>query len=190
MDRRKFLQRAAESGLLITVVPEVLAKAEQEADPYADFHSLTVYRAYVRGLQFRELPEGYLAGLRPALPLDIVREPHNRTEKKAMAIYLEETKLGYVPTEDSLLVNKLARRGLPLRARLIGVQRDQEPWKMLSFELCLLYPRHEATDDRVAKAEVKRLEGLQRVRDKPKNWLHESQDPLSMRHVWEGYYDE
>lgn len=197
MDRQTFLRNATQSGLLVTAAPFVLAKAEAptqvetkiERDAYEDFFSLPIYRAYVRGLQFHDLPEGYIDNLYAPQALDLVSEPHNRHNKKAIAVYHNALKLGYLPREDNLLLSKMVRRGLPVRCRLIGVQPEEEAYRQLSIEVALLYPPHPTTDASINQAEADRIQGLQAVQNKPSHKLYESGDPLSMLHVWEGYFD-
>lgn len=196
MDRRTFLRNATQSGLLVTAAPFVLAKAEAptqvetiiERDAFEDFFSLPIYRAYVRGLQFHDLPEGYIDNLYAPQALDLVSEPHNRHNKKAIAVYHNALKLGYLPREDNLLLSKMVRRGLPVRCRLIGVQPEEEAYRQLSIEVALLYPPHPTTNEAIEKSEDDRINGLQHVKQKPHHKLHESGDPLSMHHVWPGYF--
>ena len=196
MDRRTFLRTASTSGLLVTAAPLVLAQAEdfnetesiKDQDPYADFFSLPIYRAYVRGLQFHDLPEYYIDDLEAPQDLDLVREPDNRHDKRAVAVYHNGLKLGYLPREDNLVLGKLVRRGLPVRCRLIGVQPDEENYRQLSIEVSLLYPPNQTSDKNIQQAEDDRRNGLQYVKKKPRHKLHESGDPLSMHHVWDGYF--
>ncbi len=200
MDRRTFLRTTSTSGLLITAAPLVLEQYPHGAekspqpnsdttdDPYADFFSLPIYRAYVRGVQFHDLPEYYIDDLKAPQALDLVKEPDNRHDKRAVAVYHDGLKLGYLPREDNLVLGKLVRRGLPVRCQLIGVQPDEESYRQLSIEVSLLYPPHHTSDDNILQAEEDRKNGLQYVKKKPQHKLHESGDPLSMHHVWDGYF--
>ncbi len=188
MDRRTFLRTASASGLLVSAAPLVFAQAEENEDPYRDFFSLPIYRAYVRGLQFHDLPEYYIEDLAPPQALDLVREPNNRHDRKAVAVYHDGLKLGYLPREDNVVLSKLIRRGLPVRCRLIGVQPNEESYRQLSIEVALLYPPHPTSNPAIEQSESDRMNGLQHVKQKPQHKLHESGDPLSMHHVWEGYF--
>jgi len=188
MDRRTFLRTAATSGLLVSAAPFVLAQAENDEDPYEAFFSLPIYRAYLRGIQFNDLPDFYAEDLEPPQALDLVREPDNRRDRKAVAVYHNGLKLGYLPQEDNVVLSKLIRRGLPVRCRLIGVQPEEEDFRLLSVEVALLYPPHATSNATIEKAEKDRMEGLQYVKNKPTHKLHASGDPLSLRHVWDGYF--
>lgn len=155
----------------------------------ADFHSLPIYRGYVHGVRTRDLPEGFIEGISAPRPLSLVREPDNRHDRRAVAIYLGADKLGYLSREDRTLVLKLGRRGAPLVCTLIGVQSDEPREQQLSIEVALLYPPHTATDDTIAEAERDRRAGLAKVAAKPAHARRLTGDPLSAGHVWAGYYD-
>lgn len=174
-----FQERAAAEGLLVSV-----------ASAPAAFHALPIYRAYVHGLQSRDLPGGFLDGLTVPRALDLVREPDNRRDRRAVAVYADDRKLGYLPREDNRVLAKLIRRGLPVACRLIGVQPDEPEHRRLSVEVLLLYPPHPTTDPAIERAEVDRREGLAKVREKPAERRRVTGDPMSAGHVWAGYYDQ
>ncbi len=195
MDRRDFLRNAAQAGLLVTAFPGAgFAGTETstapEVDPFADFFTLPIYRCYVRGLQYRELPEGWPAALAVPQALDLLKEPDNPHDRRAIAVYAEGTKVGYLPREDNLILEKLIRRGLPVTCRLVGVQPDGESYRSLSVEVALLYPSHPTTDPDIESAEADRREGLRKVGEKPRHHRRPTGDPLSAGHVYSGYYEE
>ena len=195
MQRRSFLYRVLHTGLLITAPPGfVVAKTDNGAagdplaDSYAHFHALPIYRCYVRGLQYRDVSEDFVAGLRVPQPLDLLREPDNRHDRRAIAVYAEGEKVGYLPREDNLVLEKLIRRGVPVACRLVGVQTEEPSFRRLSVEVALLYPPHPTTDPEIDAQEVARLEGLTKVASKPPHRRRVTGDPLSAGHVYDGYY--
>ena len=192
MQRRDFLRNALRTGLLVTAPPAIaLADGSPPTpSPLADFHALPIYRCYVRGLQYRDVDEDFLAKLRVPQPLDLVKEPDNRHDRRAIAVYAEGEHVGYLPREDNLILEKLIRRGLPVACRLVGVQADEASYRRLSVEVALLYPPHPTTDAEIETQEAARVEGLARVATKPPHRLRVTGDPLSAGHVYEGYYAE
>lgn len=193
MSDRAFLDRAAAAGLLVSARRDASGAAAERDDggePYARFHALPVYRAYVHGLQSRDLPEGYLRSLAVPRALDLVREPTNRRDGRAVAVYADARKLGYLPREDNRVLAKLIRRGVPIACRLIGVQDPAvaPDHQRLSVEVALLYPPHPTTDAAIARAEADRLAGLAEVAAKPPASRRPTGDPLSAGHVYPGYY--
>ena len=191
MDRRSFLERAQLEGLLVTESHQEFADASDAAPhPFQDFHVLPIYRSYVAYLALRDLPNNYLDQLAVPSALALVREPDNSHDRRAVAVYHDTHRLGYLPREDTVLLGKLSRRGLPLRCRLIGVQLEQRPQQQLSLEVSLLYPPHPSTDAQLQQAERDRLAGLQRVASKPSHRLRITRDPLSAAHVYPDYYGD
>lgn len=198
MHRRRFLRNALRGGLLVTAPPAIALASNSETDasgtlpqnPYADFHALPIYRCYVRGVQYRDLPEGFAERLTVPQPLDLLKEPDNRHDRRAIAVYAEGEKIGYLPREDNLVLEKLIRRGLPVACRLVGIQADEDSYRRYSVEVALLYPPHATTDPEIEAQEAARLEGLGGVAAKPAHRLRTTRDPLSAGHVYRGYYGE
>ena len=192
MRRRDFLRNTLQTGLLVTAPPAMATIADgTDGAPgvdYADFHALPIYRCYVRGLQYRDVEAGFVEALRVPQPLDLVKEPDNRHDRRAIAVYADGTKVGYLPREDNLVLEKLIRRGVPVACRLVGVQPDEPSYRQLSVEVALLYPRHPTTDPVIEHQEAARLEGLERVGRRPPHRHHQSGDPLSAGHVYGGYF--
>ena len=186
-----FRDRAAAEGLLVSARRDG-GGAPGAADAYAGFHALPVYRAYVHGLQSRDLPEGFVAALAVPRAVDLVREPDNHRDRRAVAVYADAHKLGYLPREDNRVLGKLIRRGVPVSCRLIGVQDPAEApdHQRLALEVALLYPPHPVTDPAIARAEADRLAGLAEVAAKPPASRKATGDPLSAGHVYPGYYRE
>lgn len=172
-----FLRRAEQDGLLLTA-----------GDAYPGFHRLPIYRAYLGGVQTRDLPQDYLTDLPVPSPLALLREPGNPHDRHAVAAYLDDRRLGYLAREDRLLLEKLTRRGLPVACAVIGTQPDAPVERRVSLEIALLYPPHATTDDAIAAAESDRYAGLARVADKPAATRRPSRDPLSAGDVHPGYY--
>ena len=194
MRRRDFLRDTFQTGLLVTAPPAMARPIEDGDDgltaDYADFHALPIYRCYVRGLQYRDADEGFVETLAVPQPLDLVKEPDNRHDRRAIAVYADGVKVGYLPREDNLVLGKLIRRGLPVACRLIGVQAGGESSRRLSVEVALLYPPHPTTDPEIGAQETARLEGLAEVGSKPAHRRRVTGDPLSAGHVYAGYYGD
>ena len=192
MRRRDFLRNTLQTGLLVTAPPAMATIADgTDGAPgvdYADFHALPIYRCYVRGLQYRDVEAGFVEALRVPQPLDLVKEPDNRHDRRAIAVYADGVKVGYLPREDNLVLEKLIRRGVPVACRLVGVQAEEESYRRLSVEVALLYPPHPTTDPEIGAQEAARLEGLAEVGSKPPHRRRVTGDPLSAGHVYADYY--
>lgn len=64
-------------------------------------------RYSIVGTQFTGLPEGYLEAIAPGAEVTLVREADNKYDKNAVAIWIEDRRVGYVPKAQNV---ELARR--------------------------------------------------------------------------------
>jgi len=69
--------------------------------------------------------------------LDLVREPHNPYDKKAIRVDWNGSKLGYVPRLENHAVAQLLDRGEKLSARIVALKNSRNPWKRARFEVLL-----------------------------------------------------
>ena len=151
----------------------------------SEFHVLPIYRCYLR-----EATASLPTDLPLPTSLKLVRDGAHPRDRKAVAAYAADIKLGYLAREDTVLLGKLTRRGLPVVARLVGYQPDEPDNRRFSVEVALLYPPSPVTDPQIERSERDRYDGLARVAAKPTHTLRPSADPLSMAHVYRDYYFE
>ena len=93
------------------------------------------------------LQESFLAGfqyyygrsvwplLRVGDPLRLEREPANRYDSRAVAVYWSGRKLGYVPRVDNASVAYMMDRRMGLRARIIELMESTNPWLRVRFSV-------------------------------------------------------
>lgn len=70
-------------------------------------------------------------------PLRLEREPENRYDKRAVAVYFGNAKLGFVPKMDNTAVAQMLDRNEPLAARIVRLRRSDNPWDRIRFEVVL-----------------------------------------------------
>ncbi len=129
MNRRKFISRLLSSFALIsaaTVARPVLAAKSK----------LTLLITELAGFQ-------YYAGKRiwPKIAhgdeLDLLREPGNSYDKKAVAIFCKGFKIGYVPRNGNLTISQMLDRQIPLQARIAGLKESNDPWQRINIEIAI-----------------------------------------------------
>ena len=54
--------------------------------------------------------------MRPGDPLTLIREPHNRFDRKAIAVYRGSAQLGYLPREMAAKIAIVMDCGVPVKA--------------------------------------------------------------------------
>jgi hypothetical protein len=115
--RREFVKRLLALPLLATASPLAAAAV----------HDYDVYLFPVAGFQFHDGPQ-LLAHIRPGMALALVAEPDNRHDPRAIRIEAHGRHIGYVPRSDNGPLGRLIAQGAPLRARVLSVRREGEPW--------------------------------------------------------------
>jgi len=68
-------------------------------------------------------------------PLTLQREPHNSHDKRAVAVYWQGHKLGYVPRRENRVVSKMMDRGERLEAKVTGLGSGDDPWQAVTFDV-------------------------------------------------------
>lgn len=127
MSRRLFLERIA---ALIGV--GIGAPVAQAAVP----ERVELQRAQLAGFQYHN-GETVWPLLTLGTPLDLVREPDNRYDQRAVRIDWQGQKLGYVPRIDNAAISHLLDIGQPVSAEIIGLQPSDNPWDRISLALYL-----------------------------------------------------
>lgn len=75
--------------------------------------------------------------LREGDALDLVREPDNAFDPRAVRVEWRGIKLGYVPRRDNEAVARLMDRGTRLEARITRLTKSRNPWQRILFEVYL-----------------------------------------------------
>lgn len=95
---------------------------------------LLVQASPLAGSQFHDL-EALRPRLRVGDPLNLVREPENPHDPRAVRVEWQGHKLGYVPRKENRSVAAALDRGDVLRARIARLREDPDPWRRLEFEI-------------------------------------------------------
>jgi hypothetical protein len=90
----------------------------------------------VAGFQYHE-GEAVWALLSCGEALDLVREPANPYDEKAVRVEWRGRKLGYVPRGENHAVAQMMDRGETLSARVSSLQAGTNPWERIQFEVLL-----------------------------------------------------
>jgi hypothetical protein len=69
--------------------------------------------------------------------LELVREPGNPHDPRAIAVYWKRYKLGYVPRVMNSMPSQMLDRGLTLKGRIEGLDASVKPWNLVAFSIFL-----------------------------------------------------
>lgn len=131
MRRRRFAKSLL--GLLgLSGLTAALAPAASVTRP----RPLLLQSSPVAGFQYHE-GEAVWALLSCGEALDLVREPANPYDEKAVRVEWRGRKLGYVPRGENHAVAQMMDRGETLSARVSSLQACANPWERIQFEVLL-----------------------------------------------------
>ena len=69
--------------------------------------------------------------------LQLVREPENFYDPKAVRVEWQGHKLGYVPRADNQALARFMDRGSKAEARIVRLKKSRNPWQRMEFEVYL-----------------------------------------------------
>jgi hypothetical protein len=71
-------------------------------------------------------------------PLQLIREPENQYDKRAVALYWNEHKLGFLPRRENITIAQMLDRGTPCTARIIRLRETANPWGRIRVAVSLM----------------------------------------------------
>lgn len=126
MSRRSFLR-----GLLgLAGLPAVVALQARASQ------RILIQRSPVAGFQHHQA-EAVWSQLRPGMPLTLLREPHNRYDRRAVAVLWQDEQLGYLPRVENHAISSMLDRSQPLQAHISRLTEDANPWHRIEVEVNL-----------------------------------------------------
>lgn len=125
MQRRSFIQALFGFALYPSLARAVPA-------PQTESSRALIQESPLAGFQYHQ-GERVWPHLWTGQPLRLVREPDNRHDSRAVAVYWRQAKLGYVPRNENAAVAQLLDRGQTLEARIVALKHNPNPWRRLRF---------------------------------------------------------
>lgn len=95
---------------------------------------LLVQESPLAGFQFHE-GKRLWGDMRVGDRLDLIREPDNPYDARAVRVEWQGHKLGYVPRADNEAVARQLDRGARLEARIARLKQSRNPWQRVLFEV-------------------------------------------------------
>ena len=112
----------------------VLAALPAHAGEAAVSARLLVQESSLAGFQFHQGKRLWVE-LRVGDRLDLIREPDNPYDARAVRVEWQGRKLGYVPRADNEAVARQLDRGARLEARIARLKQSRNPWQRVLFEV-------------------------------------------------------
>jgi hypothetical protein len=131
MRRRTFLHNLL--GTLGMGMSGGLSAGETDLEPA---RRILLQESPLAGYQYHRGP-GIWPFLRPGEPLILRREPANRHDPNAIAVWFRNDHLGYVPRRENKTLAQMMDRGEELEARIVRLLDDDNPWRRIRFRVDL-----------------------------------------------------
>ena len=72
--------------------------------------------------------------------LDLIREPDNPFDPRAVRVDWRGVQIGYAPRMDNIDLARLLDRGGGLEARILHLEVSRDPWRRILFEVVAIEP--------------------------------------------------
>jgi hypothetical protein len=97
---------------------------------------LLIQKSPLAGSQYYALGEHWQQ-MRVGDKLDLIREPDNRYDARAIRVEWQGHKLGYVPRAENRLIAEALDEGEKLSARIMRLSQHPDPWRRVEFEVLI-----------------------------------------------------
>ncbi len=132
MNRISFIRNVAALAFG-TALPTRLARSYQK---------IYLSQCFVAGFQFSGGPER-LAYMSNGDLLDLRREPENPEDPRAIALYHNENKIGFVPKRENKTLSRLLDADMtPLVAEITHLNKDAATWENVRIAIYMLKEKH------------------------------------------------
>lgn len=123
MNRGEFLRNMF-GGIALSFVPKLEAKAITEQK---------LLQCFVAGFSYYNGPQ-LLDSMEIGNVIKLVREPNNKYDEKAIALYLNNQKIGFVPRIDNeVLSNIMDSNTLKLAAEISYINAKKSTWEQVEI---------------------------------------------------------
>ena len=135
MDRRKFL-KAVTFLPLLALNPAEARNVQWNPSQPAARRGILLLETTVAGYRFYE-GERVWEKLRQGDALELRREPSNPHDHRAIALYWNGAKLGYIPRVDNTVLANFLDNGFGLEAGIKAKNPGSQPWEKLEVRVSL-----------------------------------------------------
>ena len=129
VNRRGFMQLLGLAPLAATSRPSRVSRRPRK--------SLLIQESPLAGFQFHE-GERLWGQLREGQGVDLVREPDNPYDERAVRVDWEGHKLGYLPRDENHAVAQMLDRRQGVRAEIRGLRESRDPWERVGLTVSLI----------------------------------------------------
>ena len=130
MSRRSFIKSVLGLGIL-----PVAVKAKSIIEP-EQTPGILLHHSPLTGFQYYE-GENIWPQMKVGDALRLQREPQNRYDPHAIAVYWQQLKLGYIPRRENRTLAQMLDRGQILNTQIEQLQSEAGPWGRVEIAVYL-----------------------------------------------------
>jgi len=127
MNRRLFTQLLFTSPFTVPVMVSVRSYPST---------SLLIQTSPLAGFQYYA-GEKLWAKMRQGDLLDMLREPGNPYDKRAVALFWNGYKIGYIPRRENTAITQMLDRQMSLTANISNLNQSDDPWERIEITIGL-----------------------------------------------------
>ncbi len=134
MNRRGFFNRISS---LLAALPAVATALPAVTSTYPRLPATTILSLVstkVAGFQYYQ-GEQIWYKLQSSQALELKRQPDNTHDRRAVEVYWQGHKLGYVPRRDNAVIAQMLDNGTTLQASITKLDEDEDDWNRIRFTI-------------------------------------------------------
>jgi hypothetical protein len=144
-----------------------------------EYEKIYMLPFFVRGFQYYEGPN-IIDKINELGLLTMVREPENKFDEKAIALYFEDYKIGYVPREDNTILAKILDADLlSLQVEITHIEPNAADWEKIHAVIYALKEKKTKTPDYLLHVKVPKYYTLKKGKNKYKRFYYEENNLIT-----------
>ncbi len=103
-----------------------------------NYSKIYLLQSFIRGFQYYDGPK-LMKNFKEHANLQLVREPKNQYDTSAIALYYQDKKIGFIPSEDNVLLSILLdAKLLEIKAEITHIKTKAQTWENVHIAVYVL----------------------------------------------------
>ena len=133
MNRSAFIKSFIISGFGLLTVKGVAKPAFSILE---EEKTTALLKCYIAGYAYYE-GERVINQLKPGLKLELKREPENQYDSKAIAVYFQQHKLGFIPRANNKVIANIMDQKTAVFAKILKIKPEENDWEKVMLEVVM-----------------------------------------------------
>lgn len=160
-----------------------IAKIPQELG--IEYEKIYLLQFFVRGFQYYDGPK-IINEINQSGLLTMVREPENKFDRKAIALYFDDRKIGYVPREDNVVLAKILDADLlTVQVEITHIEPKAADWEKIHAAIYALKEKKTKTPDYLLNIREPKYYTLKNGKNKYKRFYYEESELITANQLYQ-----